>query len=136
MKIKWYFVFKVESPSSKDVLCHVWMKLTLWFCSGTFVNFSDVFSRFRYCMSPFWKRSGSSFEQTWIPYTQGWFVSSMVEIGPVVQAEKIFKFRDKYLSWKETWRLIWTWMILTRGQRWFFANFEWNWPVRYGVGDF
>ena len=33
----------------------------------------------------------SSFEETWIPFTQGYFVSSFVEIGPVVLEKKIFK---------------------------------------------
>ena len=30
-----------------------------------------------------WESIGSSFEQTWIPFTQGCFVPSFVEIGPV-----------------------------------------------------
>ena len=34
---------------------------------------------------------GPSFEQTWIPITQGCIVPSLFEIGPVVQ-EKIFFF--------------------------------------------
>ena len=36
-----------------------------------------------------------SFEQTWIPTTEGCFVPSLVEIGQVVLSKKIFKF---YLS--------------------------------------
>ena len=32
---------------------------------------------------------GSSFEQTWIPFTQGCFVPSLVEIGPVVLEKKM-----------------------------------------------
>ena len=35
---------------------------------------------------------GSSFEETWIPFTQGCFVPSLVEIGSVVLEKKIFKF--------------------------------------------
>ena len=31
-----------------------------------------------------WKGRGPSFEQIWIPFTQGCFVPSLVEIGPVV----------------------------------------------------
>ena len=31
-----------------------------------------------------WEFIGSSFEQTWIPFTQGCFVPRLVEIGPVV----------------------------------------------------
>ena len=38
-----------------------------------------------------WKKEGPSFEQTWIPFTQGYFVPSLVKIGPVVLEKKIFK---------------------------------------------
>ena len=37
-----------------------------------------------------WEFIGFSFEQTWIPFTQGWFVPRLVEIGPVVLEKKIF----------------------------------------------
>ena len=33
---------------------------------------------------------GLSFERTWIHFTQGCFVPSLIEIGPVVLEEKIF----------------------------------------------
>ena len=35
----------------------------------------------------FIKLNGSSFKQTWTPFTQGCFVPSLVEIGPVVPQE-------------------------------------------------
>ena len=41
---------------------------------------------------PFGKGRGPSFEQTWIPFIQGCFVPSLVEIGSVVLEKKIFKF--------------------------------------------
>ena len=56
---------------------------------------------------------GSSFEQTWIPFTQRCFVSSLVEIGPVV-LEKIFKFFMYFCyfvfisPWKRAWLFILT----------------------------
>ena len=37
---------------------------------------------------------GPSFEQTWIPITQGCFVPSLDEIGPVVLENTIFKVRQ------------------------------------------
>ena len=40
-------------------------------------------------LSPFWKGRNSSTEQTWIPFTQGRFVPSVVEIGPVVLEKKM-----------------------------------------------
>ena len=43
-------------------------------------------------LSPPGKGHGPSFEQIWVPITQGCFVPSLVEIGPVVLMKKIFKF--------------------------------------------
>ena len=39
-------------------------------------------------LSPRGKRRGPSFEKIWIPFTQGCFVPSLVEIGPVVLEKK------------------------------------------------
>ena len=36
-----------------------------------------------------WEWNGSSFEQTWIPFTQGCFVPKLVEIGSVVLEKKV-----------------------------------------------
>ena len=41
-------------------------------------------------LPPHEKGHGPLFKHTWIPFTQGFFVPSLVEIGPVV---KISKFR-------------------------------------------
>ena len=38
--------------------------------------------------SPLWRGQGPSFEQNWIPFTQRWFVPSLVEIDPVVLEKK------------------------------------------------
>ena len=38
---------KLESPSPKDVLCQVWLKLAKWFWRRRFINFVNVFSLFR-----------------------------------------------------------------------------------------
>ena len=43
-------------------------------------------------LSTLWELNGSSFKQTWIPFTQGCIVASLVKIGPVVLEKKIFKF--------------------------------------------
>ena len=42
-------------------------------------------------LSPLWEGRGPSFEQTWIPFIQGYFVPSLGKIGPVVLEKKIFK---------------------------------------------
>ena len=38
---------KLEFPSPKDALCHVWLKLTEWFLRRRFLNFVNEFSLFR-----------------------------------------------------------------------------------------
>jgi hypothetical protein len=42
-------------------------------------------------LSPLWRGPGPSFEQFRIPFTQGWFMPSLIEIGLLVLEEKIFK---------------------------------------------
>ena len=39
---------KLESPSPKDALCQVWLKLAQWFWRRRFFNFVNVFSLFHY----------------------------------------------------------------------------------------
>ena len=58
------------------------------FAKEIFFNFINVFSYF-VIISP-WKRGGVSFEQTWIPFTQGCFLSILVENGQVAQEKKFF----------------------------------------------
>ena len=57
-----------------------------------------------------WELNSSSFEQTWIPFTQGCTVEGLVEIGPVVLEKKIFNFCQYILfgkgqssSFEQTW---------------------------------
>ena len=44
--------------------------------------------------SPLGKGQGIQFRQTWIPITKGYFMPSLVEIGPVVLEKKIFNFHQ------------------------------------------
>ena len=37
---------KLESPSPKDALCQVWLKLAQWFWRRRFLNFVNVFTLF------------------------------------------------------------------------------------------
>ena len=47
-----------------------------------------------------WEVNGSSFEQTWIPFTQRYFVPSLVEIGPVVlEKMKMWKDYRQTIDW-------------------------------------
>ena len=72
-----------NSASPKDASCLVWLKLAWWFWRKRFLNFVNAFLLFCYHL-PLEKRCGPSFEQSWIPLNQGCFVTSLVEIGPMV----------------------------------------------------
>ena len=45
-----------------------------------------------------WKRVGPSFVWNWIPFSQGGFVPSLIEVGLVVLENKIFKYRQSILA--------------------------------------
>ena len=81
---------KLKSPSLKDDLCKVWLILAQCLWRRRFLKFVNVFFAISWLL-PLGKGSGPSFEQTWIPFTQGCFVSSLVEFGPAVLEKKIFK---------------------------------------------
>ena len=56
-----------------------------------FVSWSSMY--FRYLVfTPLGKGRGPSFEQTWIPFTQGCLLPSLIEISPAILQKKIFKF--------------------------------------------
>ena len=55
-------------------------------CSGE-SDFINVFSLFR--NYPLWKGRGPSLVQPWVSFTQGCFVPSLVEFGPVVLEKKM-----------------------------------------------
>ena len=58
---------KLESPSPKDALCQVWLKLAQYFI-----------------IISLWKRAGSFIWTNLNPITQGCYVLSLVEIGTMV----------------------------------------------------
>ena len=81
-----------KSPSPKDALCQVWLKLVKWFLRRRFSYIVNVFSLFRNYLPL--EKDGPFFKHTWIPFTQGCNVPSLIEIIPVVLGKKIFKFRQ------------------------------------------
>ena len=53
-------------------------------------------------LSPLWKGHGSSFEATWIPFTQGCLMPSLVEIGLVILEKlKMWKVNRQMYRWIE-----------------------------------
>ena len=85
----------IKSPSPKDPLCQVWMEFALWFWRKRVLNFANIFSPFRNFF-PLGNRQGPSFEQTWIPFTQGCFLPSLDGIFPVIleKKKKMWKVYD------------------------------------------
>ena len=94
--------FVIISPGKKTrpFICLNWIPFTQeWFMPNVFeigpvvlerkifFNLSMYFRNFIIIFP--WKRMGPSFEQTWIPCTQGCFVPSLVEIGPMVLEKKM-----------------------------------------------
>ena len=92
LRIEWsLYLQKLGSPSPKDALCQVWLKLAQWFWSRKpgFYNLSMCFCVFAIAWISASKTSNSSCKQTWIPFLQECFVRSLVEIGPEVLEKKI-----------------------------------------------
>ena len=87
---------------------------------------------------PLGKGRGPSFDEIWIPFTQGCFVSSLDEIGPMVIEKKIFKYLSMYFcyfviisSWKRAGPFIWT-NLNPFFPRMLCAKFDWTWPSGSG----
>ena len=123
---------KLTFPSSIRMLCAK-------FCWNwpTVVSEKKII-KFRQCfftiswLFPLGKEWGPSFEQTWIPFTQGCFVPSLVEIGPVFFEKKIFLILSMYFHyfviispWKMAGPFIWT-NVNPLHPRMLCANFGWN----------
>jgi hypothetical protein len=113
------YLNKLVFPSSKDNLYQVWLILACWFWRRRFIK---TFSTFSLCYYfPLREGLSPSFEQTWIPFIQGWFVPSLVKIGPMV-LEKIFKWPHPsftYLTLSPLWRgpgpsFEQTWILFTQ----------------------
>ena len=60
------YLNKLESPSPKNALCQVWLKLDQWFRRRRFLNFVNVFSLFHNYL-PLEKGRGLSFEKNLNP---------------------------------------------------------------------
>ena len=65
----------------------------LWLRDSGKEDFKISFFRYFTIISP-WKGRDPTFEQTWIPFSQGCFETSLVEIGLAVIEKKIFKLRQ------------------------------------------
>ena len=87
---------KLESPLPKDALCQVWLKLDQWYWRRRFLKFHQCIYKIS-LLSLLGKECGPSLEETWIAFTQGCFVPSLVVIGSMVLEKKIFNYCRYYL---------------------------------------
>ena len=83
----------------------------------------------------------SLFVKPWVSFTKGCFVTSLVEIGPVVLEKKMFKFRQCIFAicviispLKRAGPFIWT-NLNPLHPRMLCAKFGWNWPSGSGEED-
>ena len=72
---------------TKEALFHVLLNLTQWFCRKKDFQISQILLIH---VSPLRKRYTPSFEQTWIPFTKGYFELKLVVICPLFLEKKMF----------------------------------------------
>ena len=96
-----------------------------------------MYFRYFVIISPL-KRAGPFIWKTWIPFTQGCFVPSLVEIGSVVLKKKIFKFVNvfslfrNYLPFGEEMTLHLNILDSPWPKEALCAKFGWKWPSGSG----
>ena len=88
----------------EKVLClnklHLWTIYAMFGWNWHTASGKEDFFQIRQCifasslLSPLWEERGTLFQQTFILFTQGWFVPSLTEIGQVVLEKKVFKIRQ------------------------------------------
>ena len=77
---------------------------------------------------PLGRGRGLPFEQTWIPFTNGYFVPGFIEIGSITLKKRILKFSQYIFAISLS-------SPLGKGHgQWiaFGANCDWNWPSGSG----
>ena len=97
-----------------------------WATSLTWENSSNHLTKYDYIITLIKRRKkknlreiiGSSFEEICIPFTQGCFVPSLVEIGSVVLAKRIFQFHQCLFSLFQNYIPLEKWRCPSFEQTW------------------
>jgi hypothetical protein len=110
------YLNKLESPSLKYNLYQVWLNSACWFWRRRFF-FKNQYTFTLSLLSPLREGYSPSFEQNWIPFTQGWFVLSLIEFGLLVFDKKILK----------NFQCIFTLSLLSPFGEGLFPTFEQTW---------
>ena len=86
-------------------------------------------------LSPFWELNIPLFVKTWILFTQGCFVPSLVVIGQVL-LEKFSKYCNYFITLPLTrvWPIIWP-NLNHLYPKMLCVKFGWNWPSSSGEED-
>ena len=109
----WQFIgFSFEQtwiPFIQECFVPSWLKLAQWFWRRGLNEISSMYFRYFIMISP-WKGWDPSFEQTWIPFTQGCFVPSLVEFGKrrFLNFINLFSLFLIMSPWKRTGPFFWT----------------------------
>ena len=98
------YLNKLDSPSPKDALCQVWLKLAQWFWKRRFLNKLKAFSLFRNYLP---LEMGMALHLNKFESPSPTRMLSLVEIGPVALEEKmkmckVYHNIDKFPSKKLT----------------------------------
>ena len=87
----------MESERLTRTLCQVWLKLAHWFRRIRCLNICQcIFLIIRFYIPV---EKGFTIEQTWIPFTRGWFVPSLFGNRPSDSGEEDFKILTMYFSY-------------------------------------
>ena len=107
--------FKLESPSPKDVLCQIWLKLAQ--CLENILNFVIVFLLFHNYL-PFEKGGPLHLNKVYFSSPKdALIVQSLVDIGPVVLEKIIFKFcHRKFFKFVNAFSLFHNYLPLEKGR--------------------
>ena len=101
---------KLISPSNKDALCQVWLKLAQWFWRRRFFNFVNVFSLFRNYL-PLGKDGALHLNKLESPSPKDAFCQVWLKLAQWFWRRKIFNFINvsslfrNYLRLEKGWAL-------------------------------
>ena len=130
---------KLESPTFKDALCQVWLKMAQWFWRRRFLNFINVFSLFRYYL-PLGKYMALHMNKIEFPSPKNASRQVWLKLATRFWRIRFLNFFYVFLLFDSPWK--WTWhfncTIFTSSfhQRILCAKFGYNWPSGSGEEDF
>ena len=87
-------LYKLNSALCQESFMYVWAILGKWLSRKKISVTSPIF--FIFMIISLWRRPGPLFEQFKIPFTQGWFVPSLIEIDLLV-LERIFLYKQMWI---------------------------------------